>query len=181
VFDTSADVYALGVLVWALIHGGHLPKDLSRIPPTPDRWTATSGGFTALPMDAELARLLNACLSTDPLKRPRAEDVSRRAASVLMKDTHRALFIGAETPFELDKSNPQVTLEYPSIGSLTVEYDGLDFRAAAISGEVCVNNMQPTPGARLPECCVIALGGHNRRMNNRLFITMDVSHPEVVL
>lgn len=181
VFDAAVDVYALGVTAWTLVHGKKLPKQLASRPPLPDAWKATSGGFGAIAgLDPELASLLDACLDVSPSARPTAVRVARRAARLLLHGRHRALFLGAATPFELDTTHPRVRLS-DSRGSLTIEYDGLDFRATSVTGEVWVNNMQLSPGSTLPDCCVIALGGPHRRAFDRVFVTMDVSHPEVVL
>ncbi len=179
-FDAAVDVYALGVTAWALLHGKKLPKDLIADPPRPNQWKATSGGFAALPLDAELARLLDACVAPEPSDRPTAAELSSRAARVLLHNKHRAFFLGAAQPFELDASKPRVELT-DARGSLTVEYDGLDFRATSVTGEVWVNNIPLTPGATLSGCCVVAFGAPSRRAFDRVFITMDVSHPEVVL
>jgi serine/threonine-protein kinase len=54
-------------------------------------------------------------------------------------------------------------------------------RADTVTGEVWVNNTQVTTGTILPKGCVIALGGPARKASDRVFVTMDVSHPEVVL
>jgi len=62
-----------------------------------------------------------------------------------------------------------------------MEYDGIDYRLSTLTGDAWINNMQLSPGATVPDCAVIALGGPTRRPNERVFITMDVSHPEVVL
>ena len=180
-FSAAADVYALGVTAWALLHGKTLPKDLLTKPPRPDLWTAASGGFSALSLDPTLARLLDACLDVSPLSRPTATQVAERASRVLLRNRHRALFIGAEKPFELNAGNPRVRLRHPTLGGLAVEYDGLDFRATEVSGEVWMNNIELAVGATMSGCCVVALGAPARRASERTFITMDVSHPEVVL
>lgn len=181
VFDAAVDVYALGVTAWALVHGKKLPKELASKPPRPDMWKAASGGFRALPgLDAELARLLDACLDVSPSDRPTAAEVARRAARLLLRGKHRALFVGAAKPFELNGSNPRVSFKGPR-GSMFIEYDGLDFRATSVTDEVWANNIQLEAGATLPDCCVIALGGPHRLSSDRIFITMDVSQPGVVL
>lgn len=179
-FDAAVDVYALGVTAWALLNGKKLPKDLTADPPRPDQWKAASGGFASFSLDAELARLLDACVAPAPSDRPTAAELSSRAARVLLRNKHRALFLGAAQPFELNASKPRVALADPR-GSLTVEYDGLDFRVTSVTGQVWVNNVRLTPGATLSGCCVVALGEPSLRASDRVFITMDVSHPEVVL
>jgi len=181
-FDAKIDVYSLGVLAWALLHGPDLPSPLSEVPPRPDVWKA-DGGFTGLGgLDATLRELLNGCVSGDPTDRPAAAEVSNRAGRVLLRGKHRALFTDENgRRFELDASKPRITVEHASLGSLVVEYDGLDVRVAVMSGEVWINNMRLAQGEVLPNSCVIALGGPSRPANSRIFITMDVSHPEVVL
>jgi eukaryotic-like serine/threonine-protein kinase len=179
-FDAAVDVYALGVTAWALLHGKDLATPLRARPPRADRWKATSGGFAALDLDPELARLLDACLAPTAGDRPTAAEVSSRAARVLLRSQHRAVFLGAATPFVLDAANPRVSLT-DSRGNLVVEYDGLDFRATVAKGEVWVNNIELEPGDTLSGCCVVAFGAPSRRASDRVFITVDVSHPEVVL
>ena len=83
--------------------------------------------------------------------------------------------------FELHSGNPRVNLQHPSFGRLSIVYDGLDFRVAHVEGDIWANNMEVSIDAVLPDCCVIAFGGPDHRAGQRSFVTMDVSHPEVVL
>jgi len=179
-FTTAVDVYALGVTAWALLHGEDLPKELRSEPPQPDVWKERSEGFLSLQLDPELAQLLNDCVSSLPTDRPAAAQVRDRAARLILKDRHRALVLGTAQPFELHAGNRLVRVSH-TLGNLTIEYDGLDFRATSVSGEVWVNNMRMEAGAVISGCRVIALGSPTRRASQRIFLTMDVSHPEVVL
>ena len=177
-------MYAMGVTAWVLICGQSMPKQLRRRPPRPDRWKDNTGGFGALSteLDSELVRLLDACLSDDSAQRPSAAEVRDRAGRVLLRGKHRAVFVMADGKvFELHGSNPRVNLRHPSFGKLSIVYDDLDFRVADVNGEIWANNIEVSIDTSLPECCVLAFGGPERPANQRSFITMDVSHPEVVL
>ena len=182
-FDRSIDMYALGVTAWTLLFGPKLPEALTRHPPQPDAWKLAGGGFPVPSgsMDPELISLLSACISDSPSSRPTAGMVAERAGRVLLQGQHRALFVNVEgRTYELDATNQTVRLK-GTHGTLVVRYDGFEFRADSLSGEVWVNNANIAMGEILPNGCVIALGGPARRASDRVFVTMDVSHPEVVL
>lgn len=181
-FDPQVDVYAMGVTALALISGKVLPRELLKKPPKPKKWRTSTGGFRALApgLDGELLRLLDACLSHNPDKRPAVSLVRDRAERVLLRGRHRAAFVRYDRVFELNADKPRVNLQH-SLGSVSIAYDGLEFKVAHVDGEVWVNNMEMSIGASLPDCCVIAFGGPHRPTRERRFVTMDVSHPEVVL
>ena len=182
-FDPKVDVYAMGVTALALVSGKSLPRELRRRPPTPNKWKTFTGGFRALApkLDNELVRLLDACLSRDPDNRPAVWQVRDRAERVMLRGRHRAAFVMRDQVFELNVDKPRVNLQLPSLGSVSIEYDGLEFKVTHVDGEVWVNNIEMSDGVGLPECCVIAFGGPHRPARERTFVTMDVSHPEVVL
>ena len=183
-FDSKVDVYAMGVTVLVLICGKAIPGWLRKRPPKPDKWKATTGGFGALSidLDGELVRLLDACLSDDRKLRPSVAEVRDRSGRVLLRGKHRAAFVMANgRAFELHSSNTRVSLRHPSFGKLSIVYDGLDFRVASVEGDIWANNIKVSIDTSLPDCCVIAFGGPERPASQRSFVTMDVSHPEVVL
>ena len=174
----------MGITAWVLICGKSIPGQLLMRPPNPDEWKTTTGGFGALftDLDDQLTRLLDASLSVDPGKRPSVAEVRDRAGRVLLRGKHRAVFVMENgNVFELHSGNPRVNLQHPTFGKLSIVYDGLDFRGADVDGDIWVNNIKVSTETSLPECSVIAFGGPERRANQRAFITMDVSHPEVVL
>ena len=182
-FDPKVDLYAMGVTAHALISGKSLPRELRTTPPQPSKWRNATGGFRAIApwLDDELVRLLDSCLSAKPKCRPDVSQVRDRAERVLLRGRHRAAFVMGDKVFELNTDKPRVSLRHRSLGSVSIAYDGLEFKVMDVEGEVWVNNMQMTDGVLLPECCVIAFGAPDRRASDRTFVTMDVSHPEVVL
>ena len=183
-FDSKVDVYAMGVTALVLICGRSIPGWLRKRPPKPEKWKADTGGFgtLAIDVDDDLVRLLNACLSDDPKLRPSVAEVRDRSGRVLLRGRHRAAFVMANGDvFELHKGNPRVNLQHPSFGRLSIVYDGLDFRVAHVDGDIWANNIKVSTDTSLPDCCVIAFGGPERPAGQRSFVTMDVSHPEVVL
>lgn len=182
-FDSAIDMYALGVTAWMLLFGPKLPRHLASRPPHADAWKNSGGGFTTPvgSIDPILLGLLAACMSDAPEVRPSAADVAERARRVLLRGQHRALFVDeAGRTHELSAATPPAKLS-GTHGTMVVRYDGLDFRADSVTGEVWVNNPRVAAGEIFPKGCVIALGDPARRANDRVFITMDVSQPEVVL
>ena len=183
-FDAKVDVYALGVTAWALLHGSSLPRQLLERPPAAADWKVATGGFSAQvdAIDAGLASLLDGCISDDPEQRPSVAQVRDRAKSLLLQGKHRALFVmQGRQVFELHKDNPRVRISHPSLGSLSVGYDGLGFTVVQVEGEVWANNIPLSTGTALPDCCVVAFGGRGLPASQRTFVTIDVAHPEVVL
>lgn len=183
-FSAKVDVYAMGVTSWNLLYGGNLPSDLDAEPPRADAWKAAGGGFGSLSgtLDGDLLRLLDACVSDDPNDRPTAAEVADRAARLLLRDRHRAFFaLDSTRTGELRADNRRVRVSGKPLGNLIVDYDGLVFRVAEVEGEVWINNRAVRSGMLLSGCSVIAFGDPSRPPRERKFVTMDVSHPEVVL
>lgn len=61
-----------------------------------------------------------------------------------------------------------------------IKYDGFNFLVDAVNGSVLVNNQLVQENQALPKSCVITLGD-NSGGRPRLFMTFDISNPEVVL
>ena len=94
-FGPEVDVYALGVVAWALLNGERLPQELRVVPPRPDEWKTAGGGFVALDsgLDAVLMNLLDAAVSSAPGQRPLAREIADRAGRVLLRGKHRAVLV----------------------------------------------------------------------------------------
>lgn len=172
-FDQSIDVYAFGVTCLALL-GANVPTELAHRPPQAVSLATLSACLVGLTSD--LIAMIHACLTTDPSKRPRMIDVQTLLARHLLKNEHRALVVMNGQTHLLDRNNRQIALNAGTVGSLTIEYDGFDFKILSASGAVYFNNTVAQAGGVVPGCCVITFGdGSNRR-----FVTFDVSHPEVM-
>ena len=181
-FGREVDVYALGVTAWAFLHGSSLPDKLRVLPPDPETWKASGGGFVALNtgIDQELMALLDAAVSTDPRQRPNAREIADRAGRVLSRGKHRGtLILGNGSRYALSTLSKGGSVK-SRYGRAVVGYDSMDFVLTDVSGEVWVNNLEAQKAMRLPGGCVLAFGDPSRG-NARSFMTFDISHPEVVL
>ena len=181
-FGRKVDVYALGVTAWAFLRGRPLPDTLRVLPPDPEAWKASGGGFVALNtgIDRELMALLDAAVSTDPRKRPNARKIADRAGRVLSREKHRGTLVRKDgTRYELSTLSKSASTK-SKYGSAVVSYDSMDFVLTDVSGEVWVNNLKAQKKMKLPGGCVLAFGDPSRG-GARSFMTFDISHPEVVL
>jgi serine/threonine-protein kinase len=177
-FTRAVDTYAFGATA-LFIASMSLPAALSAVPPTPPKVNP----FSTLPagLAGPVAEILNACLSTNPNDRPEMSRVRDILARYLLCNRHQALAVYAGKPSYLNSGEPVVALELPNVGSIEIQYDGLMFSVANAAGEVFINNRMAVVGEEIPGSCVVSLGSSARRANERVFITFDVSNPEVVL
>lgn len=177
-FTNAVDTYAFGATALYLAIGG-LPDEMLEQPP---RLNPVGYFHTlTLGLNPEVSKLLNACLSVDFSHRPAMSAVRDELARHILFDKHRALIVHQGRASSLSASNRSVRLAFSTIGSIEIQYNGLAFLVVSVSGEVLINNQRVSPGRSLPGACVIALGGPQRRANERRFITFDISHPEIVL
>lgn len=177
-FTSAVDVFAFGSTALKLVRGT-LPKDLRTIPPS---LPSGDADFTkqSLTLPPAIATTLNQCLSEKPSNRPSMETVRDIVGRHLLHGRHKATMIVGEKIHYLEKIGQSVKLSAGSLGSVDVSYDGYDFIATNVIGDVYINNMDIVPPQKLPGACVITLGASNLGFNRR-YITFDVTHPEVVL
>lgn len=180
-FTTAVDVYALAATALFAVAGGTLPTEFLENPPRAESWTVTRG-FQSLPQNlpGEVAQLLNAALATDPAGRPSVASIRQAIERHLVHGQHRALLVYNGQTHTCHLGQPTVTLSRTGAGTITIAYDGLVFSVFSVQGDVYINNAVVPAGSLIPTCCVITIGGPALK-NQRAFITMDVSHPEVVL
>jgi len=177
-FTSAVDVFAFGATALKLIRG-KLPNDLRAVPPI---LPSANADFTnqTLVLPAEIALVLNDCLANNPSDRPTMATVRDIVGRHLLYGRHKAtMIVGAKVHY-LDKPGQHVKLSAGTIGSVDLRYDGYDFIATNVVGDVYLNNISIAPPQKLPGACVITLGAPSLGTNRR-YITFDVTHPEVVL
>jgi len=176
--QAAVDVFAFGSTALKLIRG-KLPKELRGIPPQLPCADANFSSQT-LVLQPEIAGTLNLCLAQDPADRPTASVVRDIVGRHLLYARHKATMIVSGTIHYVEKVGQSVKLSAGSLGSVDVSYDGYNFIATNVVGNVYINNVAVSPPHNLPGACVITLGAPSNGSNRR-FITFDVTHPEVVL
>lgn len=177
-FTAAVDVFAFGATALKLVRG-KLPNDLRTIPP---HLPSTGADFTkqTLALPPAIAAIFNHCLSKKPANRPSMEEVRDILGRHLLHGRHKATMIVGEKIHYLDKIGQSVKLSAGSLGSVDVSYNGYDFIATNVVGNVYINNTDIVPPQNLPGACVITLGAPSLGFKRR-YITFDVTHPEVVL
>ena len=177
-FTSAIDVYAFGATALYLATQD-LPTELRHVPPLP----IPRGAFICelLKEYPRLIKIFKKCLSSDPRKRPLMKDVRDEISKYLLFDKHQALAVlnGKQHILNSGARTAKVALE--RIGSFELYYNGLDFVIQNASGEVYVNNIPIERGGKIPKACVVGIGGIHRHYSERIFVTFDVSNPEVAL
>ena len=170
-FSTAIDVYAFGQTARAML--GFVPPNA--------RPVALAGGAVAQQnpgLNADVATLIQAAVDAAPANRPTMAAIAHELARGLLRDRHRARIIdGGGRAYELHTGHRNATIQSGQ-GSITIRYDGLSFRIAALKGSVYVNNHVMALGNEMTSSCVITLG--DAAAGRRTFLTFDVSNPEVM-
>lgn len=178
IFTAAIDTFAFGATALAVAKGS-IPKELRAMPPSLP--VASADFATVRPhLPDEIISALNSCLDRIPARRPDMRNVAKLVGQYLLRDRHRALLSSNGKNYHLDKDKREIRLSVKDQGSLAIKYDGLRFVVDGAQGHIAINNVAAVSGAVLPGSCVIVLGPAElgpRRTN----ITVDVSHPEVVL
>ena len=172
-FSQAIDTFAFGAT--ALFFGTQKQCDeLSTKPPRAFR----SNPFLKLPFQVptEVTNILFACLEHNPNERPKMSDICRTIEKHLLFNRHRALVVVNGKPSYLSKDRTSVSLKFGTIAGAKIEYDGLLFKIASVTGDVFVNNTVSTVGDILPGASVLTLGGPERRA----YATFDLSNPEII-
>jgi serine/threonine-protein kinase len=180
-FTKAVDVYAFAVTAAFLSEGG-VPAGLVPVlsgPPNPAAWVS-GGGFASLTikMPGHIAALLDRCLAHDPANRPNIGTIRDTLAAHLLSGRHRALLTYQGRTLVCDVGNPSANVSRGANG-LTIVYNNEHFVVNTVSGAAFINNHAAQPGIPIAGSCVITLGPADGA--SRDFITLDISHPEVVL
>lgn len=176
-FTTAIDAFAFGSTILHVVLGG-LPACMSGFP------SHIGAGVTfaaaPFPMPAELVGLLDSCFHSNPLDRPDICEVRRILAKYILRDRHKALLVANGQEHVLDAKVKSVGIGSALLGKFNLRYDGLDFYIDYVSGDVYLNNKAIKITTLLPGSCVVVVGSPDKGMG-RLSVSIDVSHPEVVL
>ena len=177
-FTKAVDIYAFGGTA-LFIANQALSAELLALPPTQPRVNP----FLSLPfeIDPAISSLLYQCLAVNPLDRPDMSTIKDTIARHLLFNRHQALAVYPTGASYLNADEPVASLEFPGVGKLDIQYDGLTFKVTNIEGEVFINNDAYVIGEEIPGSCVVALGSPFRKATDRVFITFGFSYPEVVL
>lgn len=116
----------------------------------------------------------------EPDQRPLMKNIRDQIGRYLLRDKHQALAVYGAKTFVIDSNNRSAGFNYPEVGEIEITYDGLNFFVSKSKSEVFINNAPCTCNQEIPGSCVVTLGESFRR-NKRVYITFDVSKPEVVL
>lgn len=178
IFTKAVDTYGFAATALCIANQ-ILPDGLLELPPK----QPAINPFLNLPfeLDPVVSSILYRCLNTDPSERPEMSSVKETIARHLLFNRHQAFAVYPRGASYLHADEPVASLEFPGVGKLDIQYDGLAFKVTNIEGEVLINNDVYINGEEIPGSCVVALGSPLRRANDRVFITFDVSYPEVVL
>ena len=177
-FTNAVDVFAFGVTALCLSGIEELPAELRTIN---KRLTANPFNSSPFKMSNKMKSILFKCLSYNPNERPTMQEFSSYLKKKILQGTHKANVVFNGKGNFLDLNTPDVSLSFGNIGSLKIHYNEFDFILDNVIGEVSVNNRTASTGDILPGSCVIIIGGAHRHNSQRVFITFDISHPEVVL
>jgi len=177
-FSQPVDVYAFGATA-AKMMLGRLPSAMTKTPPILP-CAAADFRAHALGLPPKIANVLNSCLKADATRRPTMSAVRDVLATHLLQDRHRATLVLGSKVHVLDASNRTARIGAGTLGSIDIRYDGFEFLVVAISGNVTLNNSALKLNQALPGSCVITLGDPSLEWHRR-HVTVDVSHPEVVL
>ncbi len=178
-FTRAIDVYAFGATALYMAKGSLPDAMRKQQPPNAEAWVNGGGfGTLALNIPSNLHPLLDATLATDANARPDMKTIRHTIERRLVRGQHRGLLVHRGNKAVVDDQNRTATVARPDGSvSLTIEYSGTTFRVSAVTGAAFVNNTPATVRMVIPSSCVITLGTGN----DREFITLDLSRPEVVL
>jgi eukaryotic-like serine/threonine-protein kinase len=173
IIDTPIDIYAFGAMIFHLITG-NLPPCAMPWPQVPVALTPSDSIGDRGLSNPRIASLIDACLAMTPTDRPSAAELAVAFERELLYGQHKATLVSSSQTLILDTIGKSIKASHHG-NSIKVIYDGFDFRVGSAVGDVYVNNQSADEGMVLAGSHVITLGSSGSRM----FVTFDVSHPEV--
>jgi len=137
---------------------------------------------TAKPLVVLSDSMLTGLLNGTPESTYSIAQYRERIHALCLRDRHRAVAVYRGQPTEMNRAQPFLRLAHPIAGVATIvlHYDGLRFSVHECVGEVYRNNQRIPPASVIDGSCVITLGAPTRPWSERYFVTLDITHPEVV-
>ena len=176
-FSEAVDTFAFASTLY-LIGNGRLPRCLKETPPDLPCADVDFAKYS-IRLPPELIWTLNSCFSINPNDRPRMSNVRNVIAKYLLTDTHKAQLVVSGKLYTLSSASRVVNISGgDERGGCTITYNGNSFLFSNVVGYVSMNNMRVSNGASLVDSCVLCFGDPSMG-STRLFIPIDVSHPEV--
>ncbi|MEP1421897.1 MAG: serine/threonine-protein kinase [Erythrobacter sp.] len=177
-FSFEGDVFAFGAIAIWYLGNGQVPKALQSIPPAVPLSSPFAHALVSLPPN--LVSLLAKTLEPDPSDRPTMSEVRMAIEAEILRGRHRLLLTTPSQEFEVNGAKPQNTIRWKNC-SVRIKYDGLKFIVEDVKGNVTINNMRLAPGYELSGAAVLVMSGDSGRSSDRISLTADVSHPEVIV
>jgi serine/threonine-protein kinase len=177
--DKPVDCYAFGCTAYYLAKKSP-PKCARKMPPIERQADESISNYVNL-QNQEIIKLIDSCLELDHTKRPTMEQLYQALKRELLYGTKKATLTVNSNIHELNQVGSGVRISrLPNQDWADIRYDGFDFVATDVQGDVFVNNSRIQSGFVLSGSAVITLGSIDLTWK-RKYITFDVSHPEVVL
>lgn len=172
----AMDVYSFGVVFWEKLVGkrpavgpmGLIP-DSTYFPLPPIE--------TKIKISAQLADIINKCLSWAPADRPKMQRVADALMAELTYGQHSAcVMMPGSPPYSVTTAAGKVSSLKTPNGSLDIGYDGYTFTIKQVHGSVFVNNRPAVVGQPLHLGCLLTFGANYPRQ----FVPFRQSSPEIV-
>jgi len=179
VIDKPVDCYSFGCTAYFL--ASKMPPKCSQTMPPSVRESSESIKNYVNINNHGLLSLIDQCLEIEPTNRPTMKDLYESLKKELLYGRFNATLTFGGNTLELNQVDSGVKVSGGNVtDSAVIRYDGYNFTATEVNGDVYVNNTKINTNFNFSGSAVITLGHPNLKAARR-YITFDISHPEVVL
>ena len=176
--DKPVDCYAFGCTAYFLATKKP-PNCALSLPPVVKQSSESINNYVNI-SNQELLSLIDRCLEVNPNLRPTMKEICDSLKKELLYGRFKATLTFGSNTLELNEIDSGVKVSGGNNDSAVIRYDGYNFIATEVSGNVYVNNTRINSNFNFFGSAVITLGHPDLRAYRR-YITFDISHPEVVL
>lgn len=176
--DKPVDCYAFGCTAY-LLASKKPPNCALSMPPVARERSESIKNYVNI-TNHELLSLIDKCLEVDPNNRPTMQEICDSLEKELLYGRFKATLTYGGNTLELSEVDSGVKVSGGDNDSAIIRYDGYNFIATEVNGNVYVNNTKINSDFNFFGSAVITLGHPNLKAYRR-YITFDISHPEVVL